>query len=132
MVLQNSIIINLDKYGMEGYVAVGYPGLRKLKIAEQIASSMTVKFDKKGEPTVNSEKLLEANMVQQVLVYIEEAPFEIMSTDAFFDFTDEMDKKRRGAGKEFYDELVAAVAKVNDGEASPSPDSQAAETVSSA
>lgn len=132
MVLQNSIIINLDKYGMEGYVAVGYPSLRKLRIAQQVASGMLVHFDKDGKPTVDAEKALEADLVVKVLVYIEEAPFKLMSADAFFDFTDGMDKIRRGAGQEFYDELTNAVERINAGEASPSADSQAAETVGSA
>ena len=132
MVLQNSIIINLDKYGVEGYVAVGYPSLRKLRFAEQTASSMMVTFDGNGKPSVDASKALEADLLVKILVYIEEAPFELMSADAFFDFTDEMDRKRRGAGQEFYDDLVKAVEKVNAGEASPSASSQAAETVSSA
>ena len=132
MVLQNSIIINLDKYGAEGYIAVGYPSLRRLRLAEQTASSMMVTFDSNGKPIVDASKALEADLLVKVLVYIEEAPFELMSADAFFDFTDGLDKKRRGAGQGLYDELVEAVEKVNAGEASPSPDSQAAETVSSA
>lgn len=132
MVLQNSVIINLDKYDMEGYVAVGYPSLRRLRIAQQAASGMLVHFDKDGKPSVDTEKALEADLIVKVLVYIEEAPFELMSADAFFDFTDEMDRKRRGAGQEFFDELMDTIEKVNAGEASPSADSPAAETVSSA
>lgn len=132
MVLQNSIIIQLDKYGVEGYVAVGYPSLRKIKLAEQTASSLMLSFDKSGKPTVNAAKGLEADLIVKVLVYIEEAPFALMNADAFFDFTDELDAKCRGAGQALYDELVDAVKRINEGEVSPSPDSQAAETVSSA
>lgn len=132
MVLQNSIVINLSRYGTEGYIAVGYPSLRRLRLAEQTASSMMVTFDSNGKPSIDASKALEADLLVKVLVYIEEAPFELMSADAFFNFTDDIDKKRRGAGQELYNELVSAVEKVNAGEASPSPDSQAAETVSSA
>jgi len=132
MVLQNSIIINLDKYGAEGYIAVGYPSLRKMKLAEQAASSLMISFDKNGKPTVDSSKALEADLIIKVLVYIEEAPFQLMNADAFFEFTDKMDANQRGSGQALYDELIEAVNKVNAGEVSPSPDSQAAETVSSA
>lgn len=131
MVLQNSIIINLDKYGEEGYVAVGYPTLRKRKLAEQAASGMMVHIDKNGVTSVDTSKALEADLVLKVLVYIEEAPFDLMSAEAFFDFTDKMDANRRGAGQEFYDELVDAVGRVERGETSPSPGSQGAETVGS-
>lgn len=132
MVLQNSLTIDLSKYGVDGYISVGYPSLRKLRIARQNASSKMVKFDSKGQPTVDSDKALEADLILETLVYIEEAPFELMSVDAFFDFTDEMDKKRRGAGQEFFEELMENIQKVKDGEASPSAVSQAAETVGSA
>ena len=132
MVLQNSIVITLENYGVDGYVAVGFPSLRKLQLAKKTASAMMVKFDSKGQPSVDTEKALEADLVLETLVYIEEAPFTLMSADAFFDFTDEIDAKRRGAGQEFYDELMEAIGKVKNGEASPSASSQAAETVSSA
>lgn len=132
MVLQNSIVMDLSKFGVEGYVAVGYPSLRKLKTAKQNASAKMVKFDSKGQPSVDTERALEADLILETLVYIEEAPFDLMSVDAFFDFTDKMDEKRRGAGQEFYDELMETIEKVKKGEASPSAVSQAAETVSSA
>ncbi len=132
MVLQKSLIIDLNKYGIEGYVSVGYPTLRKLRLAEQMASSKMIQFDKNGKPSVDSAKALEADLMVKVLVYIEEAPFELMSSEAFFDFTDKMDAIRRGAGQEFFEELADTVAKVNAGDTSPSASSQEAETVGSA
>lgn len=132
MVLQNPIIINLDKYGEEGYVAMGYPSLRKIKLAEQTASSMMLSFDKNGKPSVDASKALEADLLVKILVYIEEAPFRLMDADAFFEFTDAIDAKHRGAGQEFYDELVEAVKRINNGETSPSANSQEAETAGSA
>ena len=132
MVLQKSIVIDLNKYGEEGYIAVGYPSLRKTVIAQQIGSARMVSFSKKGEPSIDSTKAVEADLVLNVLQYIEEAPFELMSVDAFFDFTDKLDSKRRGAGAELYKELTDTIEKVISGEASPSASSQEAETASSA
>jgi hypothetical protein len=131
MVLQHSIIVQLDKYGVDGYIAVGYPPLSRIAKAQQISSARMVKFDKQGEPTVDSSKALEADLVMNVLQYIEEAPFELMSVEAFFKFTDELDAKRRGSGEELFKEIGDAIENVKNGTASPSPDSQAAETVSS-
>lgn len=131
MVMQDNIIIQLDKYGIEGYMSIGYPSMRKLLKAKQLAASKLVRISSDGKATVDSSTSVESDFLMNVLPYIEEAPIAIESMDDFFDLTDQMDAKRRGAGEEFFDEVLSAVKRVKGGEISPSAGSQAAETVSS-
>ena len=67
----------------------------------------------------------------RVLSYVESAPFE-RTLDAFFDYTDMLDKKKRGNGAKLYNEMMEAVQKIDSGETSPSAGSPAAESGSSA
>lgn len=131
MVMQDAIVITLDKYGENGCVSLVYPPLSTLKRIEAEVSMRMVRFKKNGEPEVNVDQALESDFALNIFPYIEDAPFE-KNLDAFFRFTDALDAKCRGMGETFYNDLVQGIQRVKEGETSPSASSQAAETVSSA
>lgn len=128
MVLNKTIAIDLAKYGGDGYVEVGYPSFRRLKLAERNATKYLTKVVN-GVPQIVSDGVIEADM-ERMMAYIESAPFPL-SVDGFFEFTDSLDKIKRGSGEEFYRDVVEAIEKVKDGSASPSPSSPEAENGSS-
>ena len=124
MVLNSSIVIDLTEYGGEGFIEVGYPSLRKQDIFGQKATSLLTSYEN-GKPTMNIERAVEANKYE-MLAYIDSAPFEL-TPDAYYDFTDALDRKRRGAGRALDERIHAAIDEINEGGKSPSPDSQGAE-----
>ena len=129
MVLQEPIVMNLDKYGAEGYISLAYPPVSKLKRMQKAAGAQMVSFKKNGEPQFDTSRSLEAEFMLNIFPYIEDAPFKL-DVDSFFEFTDKLDAIRRGMGEEFYNDLVSDIERVKTGETSPSPDSQEAKTAS--
>ena len=125
-----SILIDLKKYGGEGFVEMMFPPLSRSAEMDNIIANMLIKIDDNGKVIRNNTGGAEAILLK-MLCYVESAPFD-RTKESFFAYTDKLDAVKRGNGQKLYDEMTAAVKKIDAGETSPSADSPAAESGSSA
>lgn len=130
MSMDDPIVIDLKKYGGEGYIEMMEPTLRAQRERDNMIADMVFTTDSNGNIVKRTSNNIDAVYVR-VLSYVESAPFE-KTLDAFFDYTDMLDRKKRGNGAKLYNEMMEAVQKIDSGETSPSAGSPAAESGSSA
>ena len=130
MSMDEPIVIDLKEFGGEGYVEMMEPTLRAQRERDNMIADLVFTTDKNGNIIKRTSNNIDAVYIR-VLSYVESAPFG-KTLDEFFDYTDELDRKKRGAGARLYDAMVEAVQKIDKGEQSPSAGSPAAESGSSA
>ena len=130
MPMEEPIIIDLKPFGGEGYVEMMEPTLRARRERDNMIADLVFTTDKDGNIIKKTSNNIDAVYVR-VLSYVESAPFN-KDLDSFFDYTDKLDKKKRGNGAKLYDAMTEAVAKIDGGETSPSAGSPGAESGSSA
>jgi len=130
MTMDEPILIDLKKYGGEGFIEMMEPTLRAQRERDNKIANLMFSIDEKGNVVKNTSNNIDAVFIR-VLSYVESAPFK-NDLESFFDYTDELDKKKRGSGTRLYEEMCAVVEKIDRGEQSPSADSPAAENGSSA
>ena len=130
MTMEEPIIIDLKQFGGEGFVEMMEPTLRAQRIRDNAIADLVFTVDKDGKVVKNFNNNIDAVFIT-TLSYVESAPFKT-DLDSFFEYTDMLDKKKRGMGTKLYEAMEAAVEKIKNGEQSPSADSPAAESGSSA
>ena len=130
MSIDEPIMIDLKRFGGEGYIEMMEPTLRAQRERDNMIADLVFTTDKNGNIVKKTNNNIDA-VYLRTLSYVESAPFE-KTLDGFFDYTDELDRKKRGMGAKLYDEMVKAVQKIDGGEQSPSAGSPAAESGSSA
>jgi len=130
MTMDEPILIDLKKYGGEGFIEMMEPTLRTQRERDNKIANLMFSIDEKGNVVKNTSNNIDAVFIR-VLSYVESAPFK-NDLESFFDYTDELDRKERGSGTRLYEEMCAAVEKIDRGEQSPSADSPAAKNGSSA
>lgn len=123
------ILIDLRKYGGEGYLEMMYPPYSRTRENDNLISTLITKVDKNGNVTKDMSRQNDAILLK-VLNYVESGPFE-RNLDSFLAYTDKLDKVKRGNGQKLYVDMLEAVGKIDDGVTSPSPGSPEAENVSS-
>lgn len=130
MSMDEPILIDLKQFGGEGFVEMMEPTLRAQRERDNMIADLVFGVDKDGNVIKKTTNNIDAVYIR-VLSYVESAPFK-KDLDSFFEYTDKLDKKKRGNGARLYDEMVKAVQKIDSGENSPSAGSPAAESGSSA
>lgn len=130
MSMDDPIVIDLKQFGGEGYVEVMERPLSRIRATENLVASKLLKTDKSGNVVKDLTANIDAVYIQ-ALSYIESAPFKT-DLDSFFAYTDALDAKKRGMGQRLFNAIKDAAEKVAAGETSPSADSPAAESGSSA
>ena len=128
--MEEPIVIDLKQFGGEGYVEMMEPTLRARRDRDNMIADLVFATDKDGNLIKRTNNSIDALYIK-VLSYVESAPFKT-DLDSFFDYTDMLDKKKRGMGAKLYDEMCLAVEKIKNGDTSPSADSPGAESGSSA
>ena len=123
-------MIDLKEFGGEGYIEMMEPTLRAQRERDNMIADLVFTTDKNGNIVKKTSNNIDAVYIR-VLSYVESAPFA-KTLDAFFDYTDVLDRKKRGSGSQLYKAMVDAVQKIENGEQSPSADSPGAESGSSA
>lgn len=124
-----SVLIDLRKYGGEGYLEMMYPPYSRTREIDNIVTAMVTKVDKNGKVTKDMSKQNDAVLLK-VLSYVESGPFE-RTLESFLEYTDVLDRVKRGNGQKLYTEMLEAVGTIDEGLTSPSPDSPGAENGSS-
>ena len=130
MSMDEPILIDLKEFGGEGYIEMMEPTLRAQRERDNMIADLVFTTDKNGNIVKKTSNNIDAVYIR-VLSYVESAPFA-KTLDAFFDYTDVLDRKKRGSGSQLYKAMVDAVQKIENGEQSPSADSPGAESGSSA
>ena len=125
-----SILIDLRKYGADGYVEMMYPPYSRIREQDNIIAGIIMKVDENGEIVKNLAGKADTILLK-ILGYVESAPFG-RTIESFLEFTDKIDKVKRGNGERLYAEMIDAVQKIDEGVTSPSADSPGAESGSSA
>ena len=128
--MDEPILIDLKEFGGEGYIEMMEPTLRAQRERDNMIADLVFTTDKNGNIVKKTSNNIDAVYIR-VLSYVESAPFA-KTLDAFFDYTDVLDRKKRGSGSQLYKAMVDAVQKIENGEQSPSADSPGAESGSSA
>lgn len=131
MSMNEPVIIDLKKYGGEGYIEMMEPTLSAQRERDNIIADLVFATDKDGNLVKKTNNSIDA-MYIRVLSYVESAPFNKNDLTGFFAYTDTLDKKKRGNGRKLFDEMVKAVETIDAGGQSPSADSPGAENESSA
>ena len=129
-VSNESVLIDLKKYGGEGFLEMMFPPLSRSAEMDNIIAGMLVKMDENGNVVRNPSGNAEAILLK-VLCYVESGPFE-RTKESFYAYTDKLDSIRRGNGQGLYNEMLEAIKRIDEGETSPSADSPVAESGSSA
>ena len=120
------ITIDLSRFGQEGNIELGAPTFKKrIELANEISRLITIEQNKTGMKVDNLEGGT-WNILQR-LVYIKSAPFE-PTFKGFLDYTDRMDECDLGSAERLWDEICAAIERIDNGGASPLEPSQEAET----
>ena len=130
MTMEEPILIDLKKYGGEGFIEMMEPTLRAQRERDNMLADLMFTTDEKGNLIKRTNNSIDA-VYLRILSYVESAPFK-KDLDSFFEYTDMLDAKKRGNGAALYKEMGDAVLKIENGEQSPSADSPAAENGSSA
>ena len=130
MSIDEPIVIDLKRFGGEGYIEMMEPTLRAQRERDNKIANLVFSVDKNGNIVKNTNNNIDAVFIR-VLSYVESAPFKT-DLDSFFEYTDELDKKKRGSGTKLYEEMCKAVDTISNGGTSPSADSPEAESGSSA
>ena len=130
MTMEEPILIDLKKYGGEGFIEMMEPTLRAQRERDNQIADLIFTTDKDGNLIKKVNNNIDV-MYLRTLSYVESAPFE-KTLDGFFTYTDMLDGKKRGNGAKLYDEMIKAVDMIENGEKSPSADSPGAENESSA
>lgn len=130
MSMDEPIVIDLKQFGGDGFVEMMEPTLRARRERDNTIADLVFTTDKDGNIVKRTNNNIDAVYIR-VLSYVESAPFK-KDLDSFFDYTDKLDRKKRGNGARLYDEMVKAVQRIDNGETSPSAGSPAAESGSSA
>ena len=128
--MDEPILIDLKEFGGEGYIEMMEPTLRAQRERDNMIADLVFTTDKNGNIVKKTSNNIDAVYIR-VLSYVESAPFA-KTLDAFFDYTDMLDRKKRGSGSLLYKAMVEAVQKIDSGEQSPSAGSPGAESGSSA
>ena len=128
--MDDPIMIDLKEFGGEGYVEMMEPTLRAQFERDNKIADLVFTTDKDGNIVKRTNSSIDALLIR-VLAYVESAPFG-RTPDEFFDYTDMLDRKKRGSGARLYEAMAEAMKKIDSGEQSPSADSPAAESGSSA
>ena len=131
MSMDEPIIIDLKKYGGEGFIEMMEPSLSAQRERDNLIADLVFTTDKDGNLVKKTSTSIDA-MYLRTLSYVESAPFAKNDLNAFFAYTDSLDKKKRGNGRKLYDEMMKAVESIDSGEQSPSAGSLGAESGSSA
>ena len=130
MVSNESILIDLKKYGGEGFLEMMYPPYSRVAEMDNVIAGIVIKVDDKGNVVRDMTGKADAILLK-TLCYVESGPFE-RTKESFFKYTDKLDAVRRGNGERLYKEMLEAIAKIDNGDTSPSADSPGAESGSSA
>ena len=128
--MDEPILIDLKEFGGEGYIEMMEPTLRAQRERDNMIADLVFTTDKNGNIVKKTSNNIDAVYIR-VLSYVESAPFK-KDLDGFFDYTDILDRKQRGAGARLYKAMVDAVQKIENGGQSPSAGSPGAESGSSA
>ena len=129
-VSNESILIDLSKYGGEGFLEMMYPPYSRIAETDNLVAGIMLKVGEDGNIIRNMAGKADAVLLK-TLSYVETGPFE-RTKESFFAYTDKLDAVRRGNGEKLYNDMLAATKEIDDGVTSPSADSPAAESGSSA
>lgn len=127
---KSTVYIDMSKYGLEGTIEVGAPTFRKrTELSNELSRQLTLEQTRTGMKV--SEIPGGTWSVMQRLIYIRGAPF---ATDynGFMAYMDTLDEQYPGVTDALWDDITAAVEKIDKGEVSPLEDSQGVETLPSA
>lgn len=129
-VSNESILIDLSKYGGEGFLEMMYPPYSRIAETDNLVAGIMLKIGEDGNIIRNMAGKADAVLLK-TLCYVETGPFE-RTKESFFEYTDKLDAVKRGNGEKLYNDMLAAIKEIDDGVTSPSADSPAAESGSSA
>lgn len=130
MTIDEPILIDLKKFGGEGFVEMMEPALSALRKKNKYLADELFELDENGNLIKKPSGNIDA-VYMDTLFYVESAPFKA-DLDSFFEYTDMLDKKKRGNGAKLFAEMTEAARKIKEGEGSPSAGSPEAESGSSA
>ena len=130
MSMDEPIIIDLKQFGGEGYIEMMEPTLSAQRRRDNAIADLVFTTDKDGNIIKRANNSVDV-MYLRTLSYVENAPFKT-DVDSFFEYTDMLDKKKRGMGAKLYKAMTEAVETIDSGDRSPSAGSPAAESGSSA
>ena len=130
MSIDEPIMIDLKEFGGEGYVEMMEPPLSAQRRRDNMIADLVFTTDANGNIVKRTSNNIDAVYIR-ILSYVETAPFKT-DLDSFFEYTDMLDKKKRGNGAKLYKAMCDAVEKIARGDTSPSAGSPAAESGSSA
>ena len=130
MSMDEPIIIDLKQFGGEGYIEMMEPTLSAQRRRDNAIADLVFTTDKDGNIIKRANNSVDV-MYLRTLSYVESAPFKT-DVDSFFEYTDLLDKKKRGMGAKLYKAMTEAVETIDSGDRSPSAGSPAAESGSSA
>lgn len=129
---QTTEIIELSDYGMEGQIIMGLPMFTRRRLRETRMASLLPK-DQHGRRVAeeaDAEAITNGGLLM-ILSFIRDAPFKLDDVDAFNDFMNDMDLNC-GRSEELWARIYDTYVRMSKGEGSPLPDSQDAETTTSA
>lgn len=109
------IDIDLAKYGGEGIITIGRPGLDQQRMLKNETSRRmySIAYDAETQEKTMVPKEVNAGDIEilQVLSYVRKAPFVPM-LDSFMAFCNALEEKNPGSSMDLYEEMTAAVEEV--------------------
>lgn len=123
------ISIDMSRYGQSGMVEVCAPSFRKrTAMSNELTRRIVMEQTRTGTKVQN----IPAGDwgIMQKMLYVKSAPFQT-DVEGFLAYTDIMDASNPGSADAFWDDLDAAIQRIDSGEASPLDGSQEAGTPTS-
>lgn len=111
------ITLNLQEYGAEGTVEIGFPTFRRRReLNNQLGPYYKAGVDSKG--VLDAQKLMDVIKagdvdILQTLLFVRSAPFPL-DVEGFTLFCDDLDAKNLGAGSALYDDIKLTIERLKE------------------
>lgn len=119
--------IDLTAYGMpEKELVLSAPTFGR-KVAARNASTAKAKVSRNGKETSLTDIGAADQEIIGLLAYVERAPFQV-TLQGFMGFMDRLDSVKKGNADHLWDEIIADIRRIAEGNDGPFAGSQQAET----
>ena len=127
MTLDTPITIDLRKYGLDdGEVVMGAPGSRKILMYKNRMAKLVTRVDSNNQIMADVSSLEDAHL-ESLVLYTRSAPFN--TVNGLIDLLDKIDERLGpGRGMALIQEMDRAKESIENGDTSPMPKSQEAES----